>query len=287
MAMTRRLTMGSALLGGLASACSPLRTFSVLTPKDGGVRQIARGLAYGPDERQALDAYAPTNGGGRTLVVFVYGGSWNSGSRAAYGWAGRALAAQGFTVIVPDYRLSPEVRFPSFVEDVAAAVARARAEAPRWGADPERIVLAGHSAGAHIALLLALDRRRLEQAGVPADAVRGTAGLAGPYDFLPFEPGGAAEAALGSAPDLRQTQPIAFARGDGPPLWLATGDGDTTVRPRNSLALAEAVRKLGGQAETKLYPGLGHVDLVLALSRPFRGKAPVLADLADFIRRVG
>lgn len=283
MTVTRRL-LAAALASG-AAACSPLRAFSTLTPKDPGVRQVARGLSFGPHPRQALDLYAPSKpaGTGLPLVVFFYGGSWRDGSRGEYGWVGRALAAQGFLTAVPDYRLVPEVRFPTFVEDGAAAVAKARAEAARYGGDPDRVFLAGHSAGAYIALQLALDHRFLDRAGVPQSALRGAAGLAGPYNFYPFD-APASVAAFSAHPEPLQTQPITFARGDAPPLWLATGAADETVRPRNSLALAERVRAAGGQAEVKIYPGLDHVGIVLALSRPFRGRAPVLSDLARFIR---
>ena len=228
---------------------------------------------------------AAPSGAPRPLLVFFYGGSWNSGRRQDYAWLGRALAAQGFVTVVPDYRLVPEVRYPAFVEDGAAAVALARSRAGSWGADPDGIVLAGHSAGAYIAVMLATDRRFLQAAGVPNGALRGAAGLAGPYDFYPFD-ATSTRAAFGGAPDGASTQPINAVSGDEPPLWLASGDGDETVRPRNSVALAEKVRAAGGDAEVKIYPGVDHIGIALALSRPFRGRAPVLADLATFVRRV-
>ena len=288
MTTRRALLPALATVGaGVAAACSPLRAFNTLTPKDGDVRTVAKALAFGPGVRQAMDVYAPAGASAapRPILVFFYGGSWNSGRRQDYAWVGRALAAQGFVVAVADCRLVPEVRFPAFVEDGAAAVAKVRSEAGRLGGDPDRIVLCGHSAGAYIALMLACDRRWLELAGVPAAAIRGAAGLAGPYDFFPLD-AQSTVAAFGAAPDGRQTQPITFADGDEPPLWLATGDGDEAVRPRNSVALAEKVRAAGGRAEVKLYPGIDHIGIVLALSRPFRGRAPVLSDLAGFVRSV-
>lgn len=285
--MFARRAVLTTLAAGAAAACSPLRTFNTLAPRDGGVRTVARGLPFGEGPRQALDVNAPAVGGGTPLplVVFFYGGSWNSGRRQDYAWVGQALAAQGFVAVVPDYRLVPEVRYPAFVEDGAAAVALARSRAAEWGADPDRIVLAGHSAGAYIAVMLATDRRFLQAAGVPDTALRGAAGLAGPYDFYPFD-AASTRAAFGGVPDGTSTQPINVVNGDEPPLWLATGDRDQTVRPRNSVALAEKVRAAGGDAEVKLYPGIDHIGIVLALSRPFRGRAPVLADLAAFVRRV-
>ena len=132
--------------------------------------------------------------------------------------------------------------------------------------------------------MLALDARWLAKAGVPG-AIKAAVGLAGPYDFAPFEPGGAAEAAFGQAADIHDTQPIAHVRADAPPALLLTGAEDTTVRPRNSEALAAALKAVGASAEVKTYPGIGHIGIILAISKPFRGKAPALADTANFFHR--
>jgi len=280
--MSRRALFSLPALSALVAACSPLAALNGLNrlaPGDGGVRQVADGIAYGDDPRQTLEIWAPKAAKGPLpVVVFLYGGSWNSGLRDGYGFAARALSARGFVVVVPDYRLVPQVRWPAFVADGAAAVRWVSANIAGHGGDPARIAVMGHSAGAHIALLLALDRRW----GV-ADGIKAAVGLAGPYDFLPFAPGGAADAALGNAPDLKDTQPIQFARGDAPPLLLLHGSDDTTVLPRNSQRLANAVNDLGGRAEVTIYPGVGHVGILLGLSKPFRGKAPVLADASNFL----
>ena len=164
--MTRRavtallLSAAGAALGG----CSPLTAFAALTPKDAARRPV-RGVAYGPDARQQLDVYAPPSPQGPApVVVFFYGGGWNSGSRSDYGWAAQALASRGFLVIVPDYRLVPAVVYPGFVEDCALAVRWAQDHAGRYGGDADRLLLAGHSAGAYMALMLALDDDFLRRA---------------------------------------------------------------------------------------------------------------------------
>ncbi|MGB3796335.1 MAG: alpha/beta hydrolase, partial [Alteraurantiacibacter sp.] len=125
----------AAIALGISYAISPLRTFDALVPKDGNARKVADGAAYGTDERQALDIYAPTapDDAPRPVVVFFYGGSWNSGTRHGYNFAGRALASRGFVVAVPDYRLVPEVRFPTFVQDGAAAVRWVRRNIGQYG----------------------------------------------------------------------------------------------------------------------------------------------------------
>jgi acetyl esterase/lipase len=275
--------LGGGALALLLGACSPLGLFNGLVPKDGGSRLVASGVSYGEGPRRMLDVYAPRKGGDkRPVILFFYGGSWNSGSRTGYGFVGRALAARGFVTVIPDYRLVPEVTYPGFVEDGAAAVRWARAHAKDYGGDGDRIVLAGHSAGAYIAAMLAVDGRWL---GADRMAVRGLAGLAGPYDFAPFTVA-ASQAAFGAWPKPAETQPVTWADASAPPALLLAGAEDTTVKPRNSKALAAALAKAGVAAEVKLYPGIGHVGILAAIAKPLRGKAPVLENMTAFTARV-
>jgi acetyl esterase/lipase len=270
-------------LFALLAGCSPLKSFNAVLPKDGSSRLIARDVAFAGGERGRLDLYGPrrpAEGGKLPVIVFFYGGSWSSGVKEGYGFVGRALAAQGFVVAIPDYRLVPQVRFPGFVEDGAAAVKWVRANAARYGGDPDRLVLVGHSAGAYNAAMLALDPQWL---GADRAAVRGFAGLAGPYDFLPLDDA-ATIAAFGRAPDPKATQPINFAGAGDPPALLLVAGEDRLVFPRNSIRLAARLREGGVPAEVKTYPGLGHIGILTAISRPLRGKAPVLQDIAAFAR---
>lgn len=287
--MTRRSFLAAVSLAGAVTlaGCNNLATLNrlnALTPGDGGVVKRVDRAPYGPDARQRVDVYAPAAGAGPfPVLVFFYGGGWNSGYRAGYAFVARAFAARGFVVVVPDYRLVPQVRFPAFIDDGAVAIRWTVDHVAAYGGDPKRIAIAGHSAGAHIAMMLALDPSYLERAGA-AGSVRAVVGLAGPYDFLPFDQPSAI-AAFGRAPDPALTQPIHFARADAPPALLLTGDADDIVRPRNSVALAAALRAKGAQVETKTYPGVGHIGLLLALSKPFRGKADVLAVMTEFLGR--
>jgi acetyl esterase/lipase len=271
----------------LVAACTPsLGTFDALVPRDRGWRQVEDDAAFGVDPRQKIDVYAPATASGPSpVVVFIYGGSWSSGDKRDYGFLGAAFAAQGFVTAIPNYRLVPDVRFPTFVEDCAAAVRWVQDNAARLGGDPNRIVLIGHSAGAYNAISLALDAHYLRDAGVDARSIRGAVGLAGPYNFYPFDVD-ATRNAFGQAPDPQLTQPVHFARADAPPLLLLWGERDTTVGPQNLSGLERAMRAVGGPVETKIYPRVDHVGIMLAISRPFRGRAPVLADVTAFVRRV-
>ncbi|BAU90559.1 alpha/beta hydrolase fold-3 domain-containing protein [Methylorubrum populi] len=267
------------------SGCSPLALFDALGPRDKGGRLAVRDAAYGADPRQRLDVFVPTVPVERApVLVFFYGGSWNSGSKDDYAFAAQAFAAQGFVTVLPDYRLYPQARFPDFLKDGAAAIAWVRDNIAAQGGDPSRIVLAGHSAGAYNAAMLGLDPEYLRQAGVDPRAVRAVAGLSGPYDFLPFDQKTSIEV-FGQAPDPEATQPVSFAGAHSPPTFLATGDKDTVVKPRNTASLAARLRTARVPVQERIYEGLDHSDTLLALSVSFRRKAPVLAEMSAFLHQ--
>jgi acetyl esterase/lipase len=286
--MTRRglvIPALGALLASMAAACSPLAVLNAMGPRDPGVRRVARDVAYGEDPRQTFDVFAPTAPAGarRPVLVLFYGGGWDSGSKDVYGWAAQALAAQGFVVALPDYRLVPEVHFPTFIQDAAAATAKVAEVAATCGGDPARLGVLGHSAGAHLAMMIALDARYLADIGRP-DLIRAAAGLAGPYDFLPFDVPASINA-FGQWPAPHQTQPLTYARADAPPLWLGHGTADVVVHDEDTILLDAKMRRLGGRSEATLYPGLNHADLIATFAPLFRRKAPVLADVSAFFHR--
>lgn len=254
-----------------AAACAPHR--------------MEGGLAYGPGPSHRLDLFMPkATGRPAPLVVFFHGGGWESGRREDYRFVGIALAAQGLAVAVPDYRVYPEVRFPEFLADAAAAVAWMHRTAPRFGVDPGRIVLAGHSAGAHIAAMLAFDPRWLADARLsPSRDIAGLVGLAGPYDFLPLR---TPRLAAIFGPEPERGQPIAFVHAGAPPAFLAAGLNDVTVDPGNTTRLAARIREVGGSVATALYGHAGHASILAAMWRPLAFLAPTLRDVSAFAHRV-
>ena len=272
------------LLATLAvGGCSPLAAYNALIVTDDGAVLAAANVAYGSHPRQKVDVYVPTARVDSAPVVLVlYGGSWNSGRKEDYSFLGKALSSQGFVTVVADYRLVPEVRFPAFLQDSAAAAAWTYQNASRFGGDPGKLFLFGHSAGAYNAVMLALDNRYLKSAGLDPSVIRGVAALAGPYDFLPLDLD-VTRAAFGNAPDQAATQPIHVVTAKAPPMLLATGADDTTVYPRNTHRLAAKLRDFGTAVSVKSYPHVSHVGILLALSRPFRREAPVLRDVTQFI----
>lgn len=275
------------VLGGIVAVTSPPRLLSALDWAAGGgsgARQVAQAAPFG-SHGQTLDVWAPDEAVStpRPVLIFWHGGGWVKGDRAVYAFAGRAFASRGFVVVIPDYRKVPQVRFPAFIEDGAEAVRWTRDNIGRFGGDPERIALAGHSAGAHTAVLLALDPRWLRAVEVDPEIVRAAVGLSGPYDFYPFDKKRSIDA-MAAWPQPRDTQPIAFARADAPPLLLATSDADTVVRARNANNLAARLGQLGAPVTLKNYGELSHEEVMMAVSKPFRGKGPVLDDSVAFLQ---
>ena len=268
---------------------SPPKLLSILDAAAGGGSGTVRAATAVPfgSHGQALDIWKPVEDASapRPVIVFWHGGGWVKGAREDYAFAGRALAKQGFVVVIPDYRKVPSVRFPAFLEDGAEAVQWTRDHVAEFGGDPGRIALAGHSAGAHTAVMLALDTQWLKSVGVDPKIVTAAVGLSGPYDFYPFTKKRSIDA-MSQWPEPLATQPIQFARADAPPLMLVTSTEDTQVRPRNAINLAARLNELGAPVTLKNYRGLSHEDVVMALSKPFRAKAPVLADSVAFLRQI-
>lgn len=249
--------------------------------------EVTRDIPYDAGPRAKLDVYRPSNTKSAPLVVFYYGGGWESGEKASYAFVAAAFAAQGIVTVVPDYRVYPEVRFPDFLTDAARAARWAKDHAAEFGADPNRIVLAGHSAGAHIAAMLTLDTQWLNAVGLdPRRDLAGLLGIAGPYDFLPLE-SDILKIIFGPPEQLARTQPINFVAGGEPPALLITGGFDHSVDPRNSERLAARIESLGGRASVIKYPLIGHALVLGAVARPLRLFAPTLRDSSAFIATLG
>ncbi len=282
------------LLGGVAAAlaltaCAPTAALNALAPNSTHTR--FPDLPFGPLPRQKLDVYRPNGtapAGGWPVVVFFYGGSWNSGERAQYAFVGEALASRGVLALVADYRLYPEVRYPAFLADSALALAFGLERAATWGGNPARVHAMGHSAGAYNAAMLALDERWLGPTGHKPAELAGFIGLAGPYEFLPMT-NVAAQPVFFHPNYPAGTQPVDHvARGAGRPApprtFLGVATSDSLVDPqRNSEALAARLQAVGTAVTLRRYERVNHLTLIGAFGQPLRWLAPVLDDVAAFI----
>ncbi|UNC15693.1 alpha/beta hydrolase [Acidiphilium multivorum] len=263
---------------------APIDLLNRAVPRFGTV--TTRDVAFGDGTRDRLDIHRPARAGGGLLpvVVFFYGGSWQTGARGEYAFLGRALARLGLVVAVPDYRLYPEVRYPAFIHDAARATAFMLRHAWQFGGDGRAVFVAGHSAGAYLAMMLALAEGYLGAEGVAPSALAGAIGLAGPYDFLPMT-GPVYRRIFDRFADDPVCQPISHVSPAAPPSLLITGARDQLVAPANTAALAARLREAGATVDTRIYERLSHVRLLLSVLPSFGLMPPVWRDIASFIGR--
>lgn len=278
---------GLALIGGTWAAAGALSGLDVLNALSGApsVRPVT--LAYGDSPRQQVDIY-PQQERGRPILVWFYGGAWSSGSRTDYRFVARTFHDLGYVVAIPDYRLTPEVVYPDFLRDSAAAVRLVIDEAVRFGGDPSRVLLAGHSAGAYNAAMLALDDRWLPR--TYRKRVKGVIGLAAPVNFLPIQ---MPEARLAfSWPDTpRDSQPIEHVTRESPPMLLISAKTDPLVDPDiNSAVLAGRLRSVGVRVDEERFGDpiglITHARLVATLSETFSPLVPTIERIDNFARQV-
>jgi acetyl esterase/lipase len=267
------------------AACAPVRALNVLASASGG-HTVEQDVAYGNLPRHKLDLYTPSTrapAGGWPVVVFFYGGSWNTGERAEYRFVGSALAARGVLTLVADYRLYPEVRYPDFLNDSAQALAWGLNEASRRGGNPKRVFVMGHSAGAYNAAMLALDPRWLAATGHAPAELAGFIGLAGPYDFFPTD-NVLAQPVFFHPNYPANAQPIEHSTVRAPRTFLGAPADDTVVNPtRSTRSLAERLQAAGTPVTLKLYERPSHATLIGAFGWPLQWLAPVRADVLEFI----
>ncbi len=278
-------------LAALLFAAPAAAQIDIIAPfnQDGAMdsaRVLAQDVAYGDGDRKHLSIYGPNEiMEPAPVVMFIYGGAWKQGRRADYQFVGKALAARGFVVVIPDYRLYPEVIYPDFLSDNAQAVKWIEDNIKDYGGDPSRFFLAGHSAGAYNSVMLGLDRSFLDEYKVTMP-IKGIAALSGPYDFYPFEYDEVRNV-FGQNDNPRGTQPISLVAPDRPPMFLASGTSDPIVRVQNSQHFAAQMRAAGDWVTEKYYDGLGHMDLVFAIGAMWRWRAPVLDDMVAFFTQFG
>ncbi len=281
----KRMLLGTVLIivGAVALfALAPGPVLNAIGLAGGGVA-VERDVTFGNDPRLKLDIYRPANAAGAPVVVFFYGGSWQRGEKSSFGFVGAALARAGIVAVIPDYRIYPPVVYPDFLRDSALAVRWTKENAARFGGDPAKLFLSGHSAGAYNAAMLNLDPRWLAEVSLnPRRDLRGAIGIAGPYDFLPLE---SAELKIIFGPeDARPaTQPITYVDGTAPPMLLLRPAKDSVVDPGNSIRLAARIRSKGGDAAVETYDRVGHITIIGTFSPLLSFLAPVRDDLIRFV----
>ena len=262
----------------LLAGCDRLGAFNSL--QAGDIKPTVSDLPYGPDARQKMDIYLPaTAQSPAPLMVWFYGGAWRSGDKAKYAFVAKRFTDMGYAVAIPDYRLAPKVQYPAFVEDSAQAVKTAKTFAQDHPTDisDQKLILAGHSAGAYNAVQLVARQGFLQKAGLNRDDIAGIIGLSGPYDFYPYDVE-STRSAFGDIPGS-ESQPVNQDLSTMPPLLLITGMADHTVLPRNSIRLAE----LAPKATLVKIPDMSHIGTVVALGTFLTGDSRVTKPIAEFL----
>ncbi len=275
--MTRFKPLAACLAAVAAlAACAPVTILNGITPSSTFDR--TKNVSFGEGARDKLDIYrAETPKAGSPVLLFVHGGSWDSGSKDIYKFLAEGFTKSGYDIVVPNYRLYPDASFPNFLEDNAKAVAYTAKTFP-----DRKIVLLGHSAGAYNVLMLALRDEYLSGAGVDRCAtISGVVGLAAPTGIVPLK----SERLVEIFPDRFTADDAVLnnVTGPAPAIFLGHGESDTTVYPQNSTALAEKITARGGSAQVEIYPGQSHTDVVKVLSRHFDGGIALKSDIETFI----
>lgn len=255
----------------------------------GGSRDVAlvHSEILGDHPKQKLTVYRQAGGGAepKAVFLFVHGGGWRSGDIDDYGFLARGIAPEGYVVVLAGYRLGPDGVFPNMLHDTAKAVAWTKNNIAKYGGDPDSIFIAGHSAGAYNVAMMGLDPQWMANEGLDSSAIAGVIGMAGPYDFYPFD-SESTKLAFGGANDPQMTQPVNFARADAPPMLLVQGEKDTLVSPRHAPALAKVVTEAGGQAETAMFTDMDHNAPILALASPWRRDRSFIKTITAFTAQV-
>jgi len=277
------------LLGAIGAGmggCGPLDVLSSLVSVEKGGVLFADNLAYGADPAQTMDVFRPERPGTAPILIHVHGGRWDSGRAKESSFVGRAFAARGFVTVLPNYRKLPTHRYPVFLEDIAEVIHSVRKRAADWGGNPQQIFLSGHSAGAHTVAMLALEERWLSQVGLSRSVLGGVATLAGAFDVFPFR-NATVRAAFGQMPDPARAVPRIVAERGGPPLYIMHGTSDAIVPVSDAMRLFESLRALGIEATFVPYPSVGHMGILLALTRTFRNELAVMHNMIAFFERNG
>jgi acetyl esterase/lipase len=244
--------------------------------------QLTPSIAYAERSRHRLDVCRPRDAVAAPVIIFFYGGAWQSGYKELYRYVAKALARRGYIAVVPDYRIYPEVCYPDFLDDGARVVRWVKDNIARFGGDPDKLFLKGHSAGAHIAAMLSIDVRWLGKVGLdPRRDIAGLIGIAGPYDLMPLRDE-KLKVIFGGV-NRPETQPIYHVAPGAPPALLMTGGRDRLVDPGNSVRFATRLIAAGNAATLLTYRRVGHFIIIAAVAPFLRFLVPVMRDVDAFI----
>jgi len=259
----------------MLSGCKGNAALSALngvTPNSGYT--LTDDVPFGSGSRQTMDIYQPEAASEESqVIVFVYGGAWREGIKEDYAFVANSFAKQGHWVVIPDYRLFPEARFPEFVDDVAASITALPQELKKITGEsynPLNIVLMGHSSGAHTAALIAADSAWLEGSSVQVDKL---IAMSGPYDLPLDNP--EVRPVFAKALDTDDALPIKKVGEQHPSTLLIHGSVDKRVLPKHTERYSAALKSAGIDTTVLWIDDAGHAG-------PVKGLSDVLPDNGVF-----
>lgn len=264
----------------LAAAAAVLATEYAMARPSRRAQDVPYVASAAPDfdkERHLLDVYSPkkpsASAAGYPVVLFIHGGSWTSGNKNIYTFIGRRLAKQGVVAVVINYRLAPAVHVPEQVADCARALAWTVANITKYGGDPQRVFVMGHSAGGGLAALLATDDALLAANGLPQNPVRGAimddpAGL-DMYNYLKemkYEGDQQYLVPFGNDPAVWKAQSAIYKIRPGIPPFIFFIGGETYPSISGSSGrFRDRLKAIGQPAPYTIIPGRHHIPMVLQL----------------------
>ena len=265
------------------SACTNSALYFVNSLARIGDYTLESDISYGTHGLNKLDVYRPDEKA-RGIIIFFYGGCWGACEtypKSSYRFVAESLINLGYAVVIPDYRLYPDVKFLDIMYDAKLAFKWVTENYQDFDLESESVILMGHSAGAHIAAMLAANESYLGENLYPQLA--GFIGLAGPYDFLFDQP---YQYQLFSELDYHATQPSSFVDGNEVPMLLLHGDSDNKVFLRNIINMRLAIEENNGIVESRIYEDVDHAQIIAALSIPLRGRYTVIDDVSAFLKQL-
>lgn len=283
-------------IGGIALAAQQAQAFSALAvvnsiSSSGGVG-VSKNISYGNEPLQDLDIYYPkqlaqamdaqrTISDSYPMVVFVHGGSWESGTKEEYAFVGQSFAQAGYVTAVINYRKVPEHVYPDYVKDTAQAIAWSYDNAASFHADPQRLAVVGHSAGAFNMMAAISNEDFLAAYGVSPNDISAVVGIAGPYsyDFRKFSSASAFPA--NATPD--DVMPDRHIKGAQPPYLLLTAENDKVVHEQNIIRMSQALKDYGASVETGEIKGASHATSIGAMAVPLRWVNDVRAQVLQYL----
>lgn len=220
----------------------------------------------GPDAdiRHKLDLYVPVGAKNWPVIIYIHGGAWKQGSKTLYIGLARTFGRHGIGVAVINYRLSPKVKHPGHIEDVAKAFAWVKANVAKHGGDPENITIMGHSAGGHLAALLGTDPSYLKAEKLSLSDIRGVISVSGVYQIEPgaelYLPAFGAE-----ADSCRKASPMTYVKEKLPPFLIAYASNDYTTFDKMAIDFHEKLVKARVSSSLLKVENRNHISVIVSV----------------------